>query len=155
MFYCEQLTATGNWAPVTWSDRPTSKSASGRRIQIRNVQELTDEQSKLSLKALELLFNPDSFKREYFSILINWCDTDVGEGNFSWAGWADSMSDAEAQARAAMWETVEHDDDEEPPEYGSVADFATGFNMWQGYRVLELSNLDPRVMNILRPPEVL
>jgi hypothetical protein len=59
MFYYEQKNVFGKWAPQTQPDeRPSSKSSSGSKLNIRNVHEIPPELEGLSLGALERHFNP-------------------------------------------------------------------------------------------------
>jgi hypothetical protein len=70
-----------------------------------------------------------------WSLLINWQDNDLEQGNYAWSGQACSMEAAENMARWAMW--VQRQSDyigdpwEEPPadisdEHGSVVEIQEG-----------------------------
>lgn len=57
-WYFEEKNIFGKWSPRLMSDRPESRSASGSKREIRNVQEVPAHMEGLSLGALQRHFNP-------------------------------------------------------------------------------------------------
>ncbi len=65
MFYYEKRNVLGKWMPRIQADeRPSSKTASGNRQEIRNVQAIPEELWDMTLGELERHFNPASDRVE-------------------------------------------------------------------------------------------
>ena len=113
MWYCEQLTTTGNWAPSAWADRPTEKTPSGRKIQIRNVNEVPDPMAHFSLEALEFHFNPDKERPQLkrFYVSMTWHDWPEG-GSYGTVIKAMNHEEAKTLCRREMAESLSYECDE-------------------------------------------
>ena len=60
LYYYEEKNIFGKWTPRTVpNERPDSKTSTGTRREIRNVQEVPGHMESMSLGALERHFNPD------------------------------------------------------------------------------------------------
>ena len=58
MFYYEEKMMTGKFSPRTSPERPSAKTHSGGRINIRNVQEVPQEMHLFDLDSMHEIFNP-------------------------------------------------------------------------------------------------
>ena len=122
MWYCEQLTRTGTWAPSAWADRPTEKTPSGRKIQIRNVNAVPEPMAHFSLEALEFHFNPDKERPQLkrFYVSMTWDDWPEG-GSYGTVVKAMDHEEAQMLCRREMAASRIESYDADDPDRDSIS----------------------------------
>ena len=63
-FYYEQRTMDGRWTPVKAMQRPSDKTAEGRRVATRGLVEIMPGYENLSLDDLRVIYSPDGMQGE-------------------------------------------------------------------------------------------